>query len=217
MRFRCPQVTARDGFALILGGLAGSLLMWAVAPQSARWLDVLTAVGTVGAVIVALWAALWGRHVQKEQAKDRAGLYAAYVAAKLERYVDALRTASVMVDFNDEVHHTLKFIRFKSALADATTDISMDMLVHLIPMDGRAAHRLARGLALAEEVLRSVAMEAAREDEAGAGYQVSDARTLELGSQLHEAVDLMWVALGECHSLAEIYAKSPTTEELHGE
>lgn len=39
-----------------------------------QWLDVLTAVGTVGAVIVALWAALWGRHVQAEQAKDRAGL-----------------------------------------------------------------------------------------------------------------------------------------------
>ena len=97
------------------------------------------------------------------------------------------------------------------------TDISLDMLAHLIPVDGRAAHRLARGLALVEEVQRAVALEAAREGEAGAGYQVSDERTLELGGQLGEAVDLMRVALGECHSLAAIYAKTPTAEELYGE
>ncbi|WP_276808263.1 hypothetical protein [Castellaniella defragrans] len=174
-------------------------------------------VGTVGAVIVALWAALWGRHIQKEQAKDRAGLYAAYIAAKLERYMDALRTASTGVFFDDLEHHTPNFIRFKRELDAAATDISLDMLAHLIPMDGRAAHRLARGLALVEEVQRSVAMEATRENESGGGYQVSNKRTLELGGQLDEAVGLMSVALSECHSLAAIYAQAPTAEELYGE
>ena len=61
------------------------------------------------------------------------------------------------------------------------------------------------------------AMEAEREGEAGAGYQVSNERTLELGGQLGEAVDLMRVALGECHSLAAIYAKTPTAAEIYGE
>jgi hypothetical protein len=182
-----------------------------------QWLDVLTAGGTVGAVIVALWAALWSRHVQEAQAKDRAGLYAAYIAAKLERYVDALQTASTGAFFDDEVNHTPNFIRFRRELAEVTTDISLDMMAHLIPVDGRAAHRLARGMALVEEVQRVVAMEAAREGEAGAGYQVSNQRTLELGGQLGEAVDLMRVALGECHSLAAIYAKTPTAEEIYGE
>lgn len=74
-----------------------------------------------------------------------------------------------------------------------------------------------RGLALVEEVQRAVAMEAAREGEASAGYQVRNERTLGLGGQLCEAVDLMRVALGECHSLAAIYAKTPTAEELYGE
>ena len=217
MRFRLPKATAREGCALVLGGLAGALLMLVAAPQPTQWLDVLTVVGTVGAVIVALWAALLGRHVQKEQAKDRAGLYAAYIAAKLERYVEALHTASTGVFFDDEVNHTPNFIRFKRELADATTDISLDMLAHLIPVDGRAAHRLARGLALTEEVQRTVAMEAAREDETGTGYQVSNKRTLELGGQLSEAVDLIRVALGECHSLAAIYAKAPTPEEIYGD
>lgn len=101
--------------------------------------------GTVGAVIVALWAALWGRHVQEEQAKDRAGLYAAYIAAKLERYVDALQAASTGAFFDDLVHHTPRFLHFKRELDSATTDISLDMLAHLIPVDGRAAHRLAKG------------------------------------------------------------------------
>ncbi|MGB3274647.1 MAG: hypothetical protein WBA82_00480 [Castellaniella sp.] len=54
-------------------------------------------------------------------------------------------------------------------------------------------------------------------NELGGGYQVSDERTLELGGQLGEAVDLMRVALGECHSLAAIYAKTPTAEEIHSE
>lgn len=214
---RLPKVTAREGCALVLGGLVGVLLMWAATPQTTQWLAVLTAGGTVGAVIVALWAALWGRHVQEEQAKDRAGMYAAYIAAKLERYVDALQTASTGAFFSDEVNHAPNFIRFRRELDGATTDISLDMLAHLIPVDGRAAHRLARGLALVGEVQRAVAMEAAREGEAGAGYQVSNERTLELGGQLSEAVDLMRVALGECHSLAAIYAKTPTAEELYGE
>lgn len=211
IRFLNP--TASAGCVLLLGAIAVALLMWA--PK--QWLDVLTAVGTVGAVIVALWATLWGRSLQEEQAKDRAGLYAAYIAAKLEHYVDALRGASSRTCFDDLVNHTPNFGRFKRELDGATTDISLDMLAHLIPVNGRAAHRLARGFALVEEVRRVVAMEAARENEAGAGYRVSNECTLKFGGQLDEAVDLIRVALGECHSLAAIYAKAPTAEELYGD
>jgi len=217
MRPRIPKVAAQQGCAFALGGLAGALLVAVIAPQSTQWINTLTAMGTIGAVIVALWAALWGRHVQTEQAKDRAGLYAAYIAAKLERYVDALQTATACAYFDDLAHHTPRFLHFKRSLNTATTDISLDMLANLIPVDGRAAHRLARGLALVEEVQRVVALEAAHEDESGGAYQVSDDRTLELGGQLSAAVDLMRVALGEFYAWAARYAKTPTAEEVYGE
>ena len=50
----------------------------------------------------------------------------------------------------------------------------------------------------------------------GGGYQVNNERTLELGGQLGEAVDLMSVALSECYSLAAIYAQTPMAKEIHG-
>jgi hypothetical protein len=41
--------------------------------------------------------------------------------------VDALQTASTGAFFDDEVNHTPNFIRFRRELAEATTDISLDM------------------------------------------------------------------------------------------
>lgn len=211
------RLIARHSWVLFLGIVIGCLLGWMLTarPGDLQWHEALTAIGTVGAVAVALWIQQANKRQQEVSERDRAGLYAAYIVAKLERYVEALHGASTGVFFDDEVNHTRKFVRFREEVHQAETDISLEVLAQLIPLEGRAAHRLARGLALAEEVRR--ATDAAHTRESEGNHLVSDKATLELAGQLGEAVDLMQIALGECKRQATTYAKSPTNAELYGD
>jgi len=174
-------------------------------PTTAAWA---AAIATFLAAAIALTVASAESRRRERDQVAMAALYAAHLAPKLSRFGHKLRSTSVIAVFYDEDDPAMP--RIKEELGGLDIDVSLEQLMHLVPLERQAAHRIARGLAIADmaldEIRRIVEPRAA-----------SQRHSLDVAGRLSEAADLIIVATETCERLAAKYAVPPSGEELHGD
>jgi len=175
-----------------------------------------SAVATGIAVIFALWESGSERRRVRANERDRAAVYAVHMLAKLDQYVWRLQSASRLAYFDDLLDGMDNFRGFAGDLASAVTDVTLDHLVELIPLNDRAAHRLVRGMALVEEIRAGVAHDLKRLD-AHPSWTVSNGETLSYARRLDEATDLIILGSRACKAMTLEYVKPVTAEEIYGD
>lgn len=172
------------------------------------WAAWVAAIATFLAAVIALWVANRESHRRKRDQVAMAALYAAHLAPKLNCYARKLRSTSAVADFYDDDDPAMP--RMKDELHGIEIDVSLEQLMHLVPLERQAAHRIARGLALADmaldEIRRIVEPRA-----------TSQHYSLKLAGDLSMAADLIIVATETCERLAAKFSIPPSGEELYGE
>ncbi|WP_156882751.1 hypothetical protein [Pseudomonas sp. CF161] len=178
-------------------------------------LGFLSAVGTVGAVAVAM---LLSHKTESRMIKSDfviAELEAARVSPLLESLVSELGSVQAMFLFKDD--HEVKVdllerIKFLGLLANS---IAHESLVRMACLEQGCAHRIARGLSCVENVVVLVG----RIEVVGWGNVPQMKKVFwhgQLYSSTREALDLLTVASRICHQASNRGAPIPTGEEMYG-
>lgn len=175
--------------------------------EGQTWAAWAAAVATFLAAGIALLVASGESRRRKRDQNAMAALYAAHLAPKLNRYAQTLRSVSRVADFYDDDEPAMPIMKEK--LEDLDIDVSLEQLMHLVPLERQAAHRIARGLALASMALEEIR----RIQEPRASSQ---SQSLRVANDLSDAADLIIVATETCEKLAAKYAVPPSGEELYG-
>jgi len=204
-----PEAIAIAGVAI---GTSFAIRGWPSWPwpnaEGQTWAAWAAAVATFLAAAIALWVATGESRRRKRDQIAMAALYSAHLAPKLSSFGHKLRSASTVAVFYDDDDPAMP--RMKEELDGIDIDVSLEQLMHLVPLERQAAHRIARGLAIADmaldEIKRIVEPRA-----------TSQRYSLDLAGRLFEAADLIIVATETCERLAAKYAIPPSGEELHGD
>ncbi|WP_175207201.1 hypothetical protein [Achromobacter anxifer] len=203
-----PEAIAIAGVAL---GTAIAIRGWPSWPwpdaAGQTWAAWAAAIATFLAAVIALWVA--GRESRRSK-RDKiamAALYAAYLTPKLERYCEELRGICAAAFFAKEESSGILAMREK--LEAIEIDLTLEQLMHLVPLEQHAAHRIAHGLAEADIACRAI-RRIVDPSAAPRGY------TQKLGNELSDAVDHIFVATETCKKLAAKYARPPSGQELYG-
>lgn len=174
-------------------------------PTTAAWA---AAIATFLAAAIALLVASGEARRRKRDRIAMAALYAAHLTPKLHRFGQKLRTVSVAAPFYDDDDPALP--RMHEELDGVGIDVSLEQLMHLVPLERQAAHRIARGLAIANMALEEISRIAEPRAQ-------SQRYSLQLAGQLSAAADLIIVATETCEQLAAKFARAPSGEELYGD
>lgn len=99
-------------FGLVIGGLIGFVVggvssSWAVV-AGAKWWEVMTAFGTVGAVVVALWFSVLSSFDKRKNKIDRMNAAAASLGISLSAISHNLRNVLSVIDGKKPVNHLSK-------------------------------------------------------------------------------------------------------------
>ena len=210
-----------DKWVMLLCGLVGGWVICTapgLTPGSSHedWWHIATAVGTVGAVMTALVLSVAESRRRRNDARDRASLYAASVAAKLNPCLDVSRHAVAKIYFADEHSFDDRFVELMDSVDKSrrSHSITHEDIVPLIGLGAGTAHRIAQGLALLDILHRDMlATHTAAETRK---LHIGNKATSKFAGKLSEAVDLLTVAQRHCEVAAKAYAKPPTGEELYG-
>lgn len=187
----------------------------------------LTALGTVGAVIVALWLGLTANRRTKRQDRRRSLMYAAGMVSQLAQTRDVISSCAAMCVFGarpaqtGELHDHRGFGRavhnVQRLLSKPRFEPGMEALVGMAALPNNCASRIASAFDQIKRIEAEVL-----------GYDViENAIILGTGSNLpvlldswghgfSRAVGLLNVAIAECAKAADIAAPEPSVEELGG-
>lgn len=210
--------------ALFVGLVAGGAIGWLVATfpgwvgawKAAYWWDIAAAIGTVGAVFVALGLASLEYFRQRRGSKIRASLYAIPIASKLQKYIDQLSRPAVYMIMNPEKNHMETYGKLQKAVYDLDDGIPIIDLLPLHDLDGKVAYRIAYGFAQIDIVRK----EMEQTERLAAHYNqyppISKKSAIALAAQLHHALDYLRAAIKTCQNSQGSYVVHPTAEDIHG-
>ncbi|VVD75094.1 hypothetical protein [Pandoraea commovens] len=205
-------------FGLALGLVVAYIWPWPTVVIQAKnkdWVDIATALGTVGAVVVSLGLATAELRRRGQEGADRASLVAAQISPTLNDFVVRQTDFCVAMQFPTIPQGDLITV---SRLVDwATTQrtfaVTSDQLIALSPLPNRCAFRLARGLSLFDLTLREIA------DEWGAYqgtlYCLGEDEVKKIRGMMAVPFSLLVIAARECERAASPVSAVPTPEELY--
>ena len=116
-------------------------------PKGKTWHDLLSAVGTFAAVIVALWIGLDTRRRAENERMQLAQLVASEISARLAELlarVTSLHTLLACTDEKEELRKNLKIVHLE--LSRNRLLFRRDTLEALVPLPRQTAHRIARAM-----------------------------------------------------------------------
>lgn len=184
---------------------------WAV-----NW-EAISALGTLAAVVVALYLASADRRRLRRDGKVRAHLYAASMTYRLSYARKVALSCQLTATFNNleisiDASDAQAIATIKQTLRMNTFRPNVDELQALIPLGNNCAHRIARAFDYIDRVRQSI-------------ENVGEALTPEIRAQLlaewrgefGAAVDLLTIALRDCEPATELGAPTPTGQELYGD
>lgn len=209
------------GAALVLGlvGGFGIATTWQSTTSKDFW-DIATAVGTVGAVVVALWIALAGSAQRRREVAEVAGLASARVSAVVEQSMPFLTYALNWASEEGalSIPTPQRFASFQRTLDSAQIEIESADLLALVPLPKRCAHRLARAVAILGAVRREAVALNLYFDPAEGTFNLVGDRRAELYSKWHkqlgDAMELLVVVRQVCAQSAHISAPLPDDTEI---
>ncbi|HEX7891973.1 MAG TPA: hypothetical protein VF522_21675 [Ramlibacter sp.] len=174
-------------------------------PSTRTWHDLLTAIGTCAAVIVALWLGVDARRQAARQQIQIAQLVASEISGRLSHLLDTVVSLDAALTFSPVQERRTLLKRVRDALADnQLTLFRRDTLTALIPLPLQAAHRIARAMDYLR-LLRSRLIQ--RELEIGSASDALIERlhnnTLQMLEQVRYELE---IAAAECYRAALIAA-----------
>ena len=209
-------------------GLAGLFVLHAAYPSLfnfwpsssqdlAAWVQ---AVGSVAAIVGAVWVANRQSREKKEDDLLRAQWAAAGMAFRLSRFARNLENYVVSIGFQDLESDSPELDEFKylqSVLDAPRYRPTPEEFAEIVPLPNRAAHRLARGY----EILVVLHERLGRGGKLEELFLKSspDARRKilnKLCDELHTASDMIAVAAKECEKASNAGAPYPSYEERYG-
>jgi len=165
------------------------------------------AIATFLAAAIALLVASGESRRRQRDLLAMAALYAAYLAPKLENYRDELLNVCAAGIFIEG--ESARLTSMKHKLQSIEFDVTLEQVMHLVPLERNAAHRIAHGLAEAQVVCNTI-RGITHPHMAYAG------RAEELRRKLTHAVEHISVATAACKAHAAKYALPPSGQELYG-
>jgi hypothetical protein len=154
---------SKRSFILIAYGAAlgcGAMIIWPFTPfrsTTKDWVDVATAIGTCGAVVVALWLGLRQEALRREDAELKAQMIGTHLAPRLAVVLDAaVRTHEALFGEADAVGDTGRCFAAYGVCGPLTSEIPPEQLAALTPLPQSAAFRLARAMALLNNVAAGI-------------------------------------------------------------
>lgn len=210
-------------------GLVGLFALHAAYPQLfgfwpstsqdlAAWVQ---AVGSVAAIVGAVWVANMQSRHKKEDDLLRAQLGAAGISVRLSRFAAELSNFSMISGFPYAESETPEIDELKAIQAwigKPHYRPTQQEFAEIVPLPGKAAHRLARGYELLAVLQERLAPEGNLEllflkSSQGARVAILN----RLCDELQTASDMISVAAKECEKATHVGAPYPSYEERHGE
>lgn len=178
--------------------------------------EMLSAIGTLAAVVVALCVAGHANYVNRRVDRDRSEL----VAAKMLSSISSLESkasylwAWFLLDDVEPAEGHLNILLAINELETMAGAVSIDDLYPLLHLKGHAAKRAAMALGL----IQSFSAEASALISHHSWSDASRRKALyqKWASSLGEIKDHLSVAESACRAAASVGAPRPTPEELHG-
>lgn len=171
---------------------------------------VLSAAGTLGAVVVALWLGRDGQRRLDRSEMHRATLTAAKIAHIVSRLGNRVRlvdtTLAFCDDLRDQAVQIFMFAKDARPLLDAFRD---EDFLSLMALPNHVGGRLAASIAK----LRFIC---ARDAEAGSPFEDADEMNFAIHT-MRTAGEALWVVSAALSELASGVAPELTMEELHGD
>lgn len=185
-------------------------------PVAAHFWEALSAVGTCGAVIVALWLSEQSKRNALATATARARIVAATIAGELEGALAQLGAIDANLAFyNHDVHGDGKVFERSGFLDQEPYSISLDALAGLIPLSNNCAGRIAWGIAeinsLRQEIKGSMRSPFGWQDMNPDGKYRKVAQWWSRANSIRMRI---LTAQRDCLREAQLAAPEPTAEEL---
>jgi hypothetical protein len=206
-------------FWLLVGVTIGFWLAQAhtVDPIKGFW-EIVSAVGTWAAVVVALVFSVAGYLTAQRHASEKTGLVAAEVVATLEaalRHIDHIE--GHLVFYEDSTDGTDNFLVGNPFLTSRPLSITAEVLVGLIHLPNRCAHRTAFGLSRINILHAEIA--SALASKSWGSWKPASRISLvsEWWDRLGDARDYIRLAQEDCVRAAELAAPAPTAQERYGD
>ncbi|PCR94877.1 hypothetical protein CP336_18710 [Pseudomonas fluorescens] len=181
--------------------------------------DMLSAVGTLAAVVVALGVSLRSGWTSRRMEKDRSELAAAKMLSPLSALEKKASYLSAIIAFRDEGSTTSDTLILKCLddLEDLAKSISMEDLYPLLHLPKHAAKRASRSLGLIQPLVSEARSILTYHSWADFDKRQKTAHYDRWMSMLSEIKDLLIIAVSACEIAASSGAPRPSREEIHGD
>jgi hypothetical protein len=162
--------------------------------------DVITAVGTCAAAVVALWIGLRQSFQANRTEKSRAEVVAARIAPQLKVVIDEVRLLWMrLTNYDQNVLLGTGYTDLvKAHLSRTVWEISPETLASLAPISRHGAQQLARGLALVELVRSRFELRVSHNSNGAAQIPFSKQDALNWAAWVNEAQGLLSAVLADC-------------------
>lgn len=180
--------------------------------------DMLSAVGTLAAVVVALGVSLRSGWTSRRMEKDRSELAAAKMLSPLSAIGKKASHLSAIIAFRDQGATTseTRILEHLNELENLAKSISIEDLYPLLHLPKHAAKRASRSLGLIQPLVseaRSILTYHAWDDFSKSQKTAHYDRWMNM---LSEISDLLIIAVGVCETAASTGAPLPSREEIYG-
>lgn len=217
--------------AWITGGLF--TLLFVYVPSGKEWsafdriIQVISAIGTAGAVVIAIWLANAQTRERSRQRIDEAHLAAAGIARPICALHERLNHLIVSHDFSPlgaggqplpekNSFYTRWLEDVKQCITPCPVQLSTDLLLKLVPLQNHCATRLHAAWVELQRISNSIELPGdSWEDRLDFSLQAK-LKTYEIVAELAWCVDMLQPATQELKSAYNAATPYPSSEELYG-
>ncbi|WP_223533086.1 hypothetical protein [Pseudomonas sp. BF-R-30] len=184
----------------------------------APW-DMLSAIGTVAAVVVALGISGQSAWANRKAEKDRSELSAAKVLSPLSVLERKASYLFAWFAFSEDAHaeSDTKVLKFLEELEVLSSAISIEDLYPLLKLPNHAAKRSARALGLIQAFVGDAHATISHPSWIDVGLAHRTGEFKRWFGMLSEIKDHLILAVDVCESAASTGAPRPSPEEIYGE
>lgn len=204
------QIWIGFSFAFAAGAMTATFWMYR---EAGNFWDVMTAIGTVAAVVVALGVASWSDIQRRRDSVQASHVVAARIAPGIEYFAAQLQGTATTLTFWADTD--VSFSTLKRHFRDCGSfEPSDEQLRALVPLKNQCAFRIARGFGIFHMLLQLCE---SRISLVG-GSDISRASQEDMKSlscMARQAANLLEVAARECAAVANISASVPGSSELY--
>lgn len=192
--------------------------------EADTWINLVAAVGSVGAAIAAVWLGLSVQYREKRERRTRAQLSAAGITAKLKHTIDitssGLATAVFKnLELTEEESRYEASKKIRELMARGYFKPDLETLLGLIALENHCANRIARAFDILDVVKGQTENIPLGDYVPGIktkSYGYSEMLLSEWAVMFSNANDLLTVALRECERVSTVAAPHPSGQEING-